>query len=219
MPRGRRYKIVAIVEGHGEEHAVPIILRRWFEHRRFRNFHTPDLAVRAHQASIVCEYDRDREHGIEHYINLAMRGRPDGILVIFDADKLCIERQNRHPYHPLGPELAERARKHVSHVPVSVVVANREFEAWYLAAYRRLKTFGQFNAGAAFASGFDVESPSDCKGHVARCLGRKYSPTADQRVLAKHIGFGSYMANYSRSFKKLLKDLEWLAKEARRNYR
>lgn len=39
----RRYTIVPIVEGHGEVYAVPIILRRWFDFRRFRNFDTPDL--------------------------------------------------------------------------------------------------------------------------------------------------------------------------------
>ena len=42
-----RFRILAIVEGHGEVRAVPALLRRWFQHRRFRNFETPSLAIRA----------------------------------------------------------------------------------------------------------------------------------------------------------------------------
>lgn len=33
-----RYRILAIVEGHGEVRAVPVLLRRWFKHRGFGNF-------------------------------------------------------------------------------------------------------------------------------------------------------------------------------------
>lgn len=210
------FKIVPVVEGNGEERAVPIILNNWFKRRRFFNFTTPDLAVRAHQASLLCDYDPARERGIEHYLNLAMRGRPDAILVIFDADDECIARQGTQPYRPLGPELLQRARNHLPHVPVSVVVANREFEAWYLAAYRRLKSRGHFHRDVKFPPGFDVESPRDCKGQVSTFLRRKYSETADQKVMANHLGFGSYMSRYSPSFKKLLKDLEWLGQQARR---
>jgi len=210
-----RYKIIPIVEGNGEERAVPIMLNNWFHHRGFGNFTTPELAVRAHQTSLLCEYDSARERGIEHYLDLAMRGRPDAILVIFDADDECNDRQKIQPYRPLGPELLQRAKQHLPHVPISVVVANREFEAWFLAAYRRLKTLRLIHRNARFPIGFDIEAPRDCKGHVSTCIGRKYSPTADQHVLAKSLGFGSYMGRYSRSFRKLLKDLEWLAQQAR----
>jgi hypothetical protein len=49
-----------------------------------------------------------------------------GVLVLIDADDDC-------PAH-LGPALLARAREARSDVPVSVVLANREFEAWFLAA-------------------------------------------------------------------------------------
>jgi len=192
------------------------MLNNWFKHRRFFNFTTPDLAVRAHQASLLCDYDSESERGIEHYLDLAMRGRPDAILVMFDADDECIARQSKKPYQPLGPELLRRAKNHLPHIPISVVVANREFEAWYLAAYRRFKNRGHFQPDIKFAAGFDVESPRDCKGHVSTCMGRKYSETADQKILTEHLGFGSYMSTYSPSFRKLLKDLDWLTQQVRR---
>ncbi|MEX0805823.1 MAG: DUF4276 family protein [Candidatus Binatia bacterium] len=216
MTQRHKFRIIPVVEGHGEEYAVPIMLNNWFKHRRFFNFTTPDLAVRAHQASLLCEYDSQRERGIEHYLNLAMCGRPDAILVMFDADDECIARQDKQPYQPLGPELLQRARNHLPHIPISVVVANREFEAWYLAAYRRFKGRGHFHRDTKFTPGFDVETPRDCKGHVSTSMGRKYSETADQKVLTEHLGFGSYISRYSPSFKKLLKDLDWLAQQARR---
>ena len=127
----RRYTIVPIVEGHGEVYAVPVILRRWFQFRRFLNFDMPDLAVRAHHGSLICAHDPDREQGIECYVARA------------------------------------------------------------------------------------AARPRDCKGRISPCIGRKYSPTADQKVLAEHIGFRAYMGRYSPSFGKLLRDLERIAHEAR----
>ena len=211
----RRYTIVPIVEGHGEVHAVPIILRRWFRFRRFLNFDTLDLAVRAHHGSLICAHDPDREQGIECYVARAAARRPDAILVILDADDVCIERRGRPAHEQLGPELLLRARSVIPHVPVAVVVANREFEAWYLASYRRLKQRTLFSEDLRFEPGFDVERPRDCKGRVSQCIGRRYSPTADQKVLAEHIGFRAYMGRYSPSFGKLLRDLERIAHEAR----
>lgn len=210
-----RHTIVPIVEGHGEVEAVPILLRQWFKFRRFWNFVTPDLAVRAHQGSLICAHDPDREQGIECYVVRAAAKRPDGILVILDADDICIERRGRPTHEQLGPELLRRARSAIAHVPLGVVVVNREFEAWYLAAYRRLKRRGHFHKDVRFEGGFDVERPRDCKGRVSEYIGRKYSPTADQKILAQEIGFGPYMARYSPSFGKLLRDLERIAHEAR----
>jgi len=87
------YLILAIVEGHGEQKAVPLLLRRWFQHRRFRNFETRDLAIR-----------------IEYYVEMAARERPDGILVVLDADDECQERAKDRRRLGLGPELLQQKR-------------------------------------------------------------------------------------------------------------
>ena len=117
----------------------------------------------------------------------------------------------------LVPSCSNCARTHLPHVPVSVVVANREFEAWFLAGFRRMRSKAKFVRTYRFEENFQCELPRDCKGRVAGCLGRAYSETADQKDLVRHLGFGSYMGWYSRSFRKLLKDLDWLAKQARLN--
>ncbi len=216
---GSRYNIVPIVEGHGEVDAVPILLNRWFAHRNFKNFGTPKAAVRAPKSSIIAPLDEDREIGIELYVRRAIMQmpKPDGILVLIDSDDECIARKHLPGDQQLGPALLRRAITEASHIPIGVVLANREFEAWYLAAHRRMKARGQFLAEERFPTGFDFENPRDCKGRVKKCLGRSYSETVDQKELAKHIGFGSYMAKHCRSFDKLLRDLEKIAKTARRN--
>jgi hypothetical protein len=214
-----RFNIVPIVEGHGEVDAVPILLNRWFAHRNFKNFGTPRSAVRAPKSSIIAPLNEEREIGIELYIRRAIMQipKPDGILVLIDSDDECIARKHLPGDQQIGPELLRRAVTEASHIPIGVVLANREFEAWYLAAHRRLKARGQFVVGERFPSGFDFENPRDCKGRVEKCLGRRYSETADQKELVKHLGFGSYMGKYCRSFNKLLRDLERIALTARRN--
>jgi hypothetical protein len=214
-----RFKIAAIVEGDGEVRAVPILLQNWFRFRRFHNFEPAQLTVKAHLGSLLCDYDPGKQRGIEYYVDLAMRGGPDAILIIFDADDACKERRRVLPYVPLGPDILARAKRHVAHVPVGVVVANMEYEAWFLASYRRLKNVGLFPKDTKFREGFNVETLRDCKGEVSQIIGRKYSETADQKSLTAEIGFRSYMSNYSPSFGKLLRELERISHEARQKYR
>lgn len=216
-----RYNIVPIVEGHGEVDAVPILLDRWFKHRKYLNFQTSKYVVRAPKSAIVASLDEERELGIELYIRRALMQskKPDGILVLIDADDECIARRGRPHEQQLGPELLARALSEASHIPIGVVVADREFEAWYLAAHMRLKQLGFFDPEVRFRAGFDFARPRDCKGQVGRCVGHKYSETADQKKIATLISFRSYMCKHCPSFAKLIRDLERITQQARRNRR
>ena len=74
-----RYRILAIVEGHGEVRAVPALLRRWFQHRRFRNFETPSQAIRAPGAgALKCAHDAVEDLGIESFVEVALAQRGIG---------------------------------------------------------------------------------------------------------------------------------------------
>ncbi len=113
----KRHRIIPIVEGHGEQVAVPRLLSRWFKFRRFTNFDTPDLAIRAPGASALkCPHDDAEALGIEYYVGLAARQAPAGILVVLDADDECIERTRSKARKGLGPELLERARRIAPHI-------------------------------------------------------------------------------------------------------
>ena len=217
MTRRNRYLIVPIVEGDGEMDAVPILLRNWFRFRRFFNFETLDRAVFASQSAMIAPYDAERENGVEHYVKRARGARPDAILVMLDSDKECIKRRGRPAHDQLGPELTRRAQAAADGIPVEVVVANREYEAWFLAGYRRLKQRGLFRADVRFRNGYDVEAPGGSKRKVSECMvtTKPYSPTAHQPMLTAELGFGSYMARYAPSYGKLLSRLERITNQAR----
>ncbi|HLL03603.1 MAG TPA: DUF4276 family protein [Myxococcaceae bacterium] len=211
------YLILAIVEGHGEQKAVPLLLRRWFQHRRFRNFETRDLAIRAPGAgALKCPYDAAQEHGIEYYVEMAARERPDGILVVLDADDECQERAKDRRRLGLGPELLQRARRIAPHVPIEVVVANREYEAWFLAALDTLRRVGSLPRKKRWEKSLsDIESIRDCKKPLAYLLGRPYEETTDQTDFTGALPFTATMARRSRSYRKLMAALQALTQAAR----
>jgi hypothetical protein len=208
-------RIVPIVEGHGEEKAVPCLIRRWLRHRRLhRFFDVPDLAINAKGCGkLKAAYDRERHLGVEHYIEAALRSRPDAILVILDADDECID---RGPGNGLGPELLARARQVASHVPLAVVVANREYEAWFLASLTSIRAAGFIPQGTRLSDGLDPEARRNCKGLIADLLGCRYEETVHQLTLTHGITFSPQMKYRSPSFGKLMKDLERLTKEVHR---
>lgn len=208
-------RIVPIVEGHGEERAVPCLIRRWLRHRRLDQFFdVPDFAINAKGCGkLRADYDRERHLGIEHYIRAALRGRPDAILVIIDADDECM---HRGVHNGLGPELLARAREVASHLPLAVVVANREYEAWFLASLTSIRAAGLLPTGTRIQGDLVPERPRDCKGLIARLMGCRYEETVHQLELTRGLTFSPRMKYRSPSYGKLLKDLERLTCEALR---
>ncbi|HZI16793.1 MAG TPA: hypothetical protein VE153_40880 [Myxococcus sp.] len=213
----RPHRILAIVEGHGEQTAVPLLLRHWFRRRRFRNFETPDLAIRAPGAgALKCPHDAEDELGVEYYVEMAAREQPDGILIVLDADDECQERAKARR-KGLGLELLERARAAAPHIPIEVVVANREYEVWFLAALTRLRQAGLIPQRERLAKQLsDIETLRDCKKPLSALLGRPYEETIDQPEFSGALPFTSGMAQRSRSYRKLLKALAELTQAARR---
>lgn len=210
-----RWRIIPIVEGHGEEKAVPCLLQRWLRHRRFhRFFDLPDLAINAKGCGrLKAAYDRTRHVGIEHYIDAALRNKPHAILVVLDADDECID---RGPGNGLGPELLARAKAVAPRVPLAVVVANREYEAWFLANFNSFRARELFLEQARLPADFDPESHRGCKGLVSKFMGCRYEETVHQLDLTRNIRFSRGVVNRSPSFGKLLRDLERITSEARR---
>jgi hypothetical protein len=214
-----RYVIVPIVEGFGELTAVPVLIKRWLRHRNFHRNVEVDVngPVRASGVdALKVPHDEDDELGVEYYVGIAMLRSPDIILVILDADKECPR--------TLGHSLLARARVLVPpDYPIGVVVANREYEAWFLAAFPS----AQFRAGlsglgfspsrGSLPRGTDIEGIADCKGYVAKLLSlKKYEPTIHQAKLTEHLPFSVGMSRRSRSFRKLLRELGSLMIQARR---
>ncbi|MBX6350068.1 MAG: DUF4276 family protein [Clostridia bacterium] len=183
--------VVCIVEGHGDELAAPILVRRLFAELVTRGdapFLPEIRSIRWPKSRLV------RPAGLEAVLPLAvaqMEGRAGAILVVLDADDDCPAR--------LGPRLAERARDGLPNHRVEVVLANREFESWFLAALPSLAGVGGLPRTSTVPK--DPESVRDAKGYLRRLAGR-YSETVDQPRLAARIDLAMASAN-SPSFAKL----------------
>ena len=81
--------------------------------------------------------------------------------------------------------MLQRARAARLDKRIAVVLPNREFEAWFLAAAPSLA--GQHGFPAAFPRVQNPERPRDCKGLLtkARPKGQPYEPAVDQLPLTR----------------------------------
>jgi hypothetical protein len=213
-----KYVIVPIVEGHGEVAAVSILIQRWLRFRRFRNVavHVDGPVRAAGQRAIKVPHDGENGLGVEHYVEIALLRRPDAILVLLDADTECPK--------TLGPSLLVRARALVpADYPIGVVIAKSEYEAWFLAAFpsarfrQGLRDRGFTLSQRSLPTHLDVEAVANCKGYIAKLVSlKKYEETVLQKALTDILPFTKGMPLRSRSFRKLLKELDWLLTMARR---
>src|SRR5262249_26641678 len=142
--------------------------------------------------------------------------QPDVILVLLDADAECPK--------TLASDLLARAQTLVpAEYPIGVVVAKREYEAWFLAAFpssrfrQELMQQGIRLTGRSLPRGTEVEAIADCKARVADLIGlRKYEERVHQPALTRILPFTRGMPRRSRSFRKLLNELQGLLIGARR---
>ncbi len=225
-----RYVIVPIVEGRGEVDSVPILLRAWLRFRKYRNveIHSGGPVYAGGKGNLAAPYAADTGRGVEHFVRVAMLRdpEPDAILILLDGDDDCPR--------VLSPALLARAQNMVADdFPIGVVVAHREYEAWFLAAFassrfrRALEQRGFRLRRRALPRDLDVEGIADCKGRldtlidftVGDAAARQatgYRPTRHQAQLTAILPFSPGMTRRSRSFRKLLKELHQLLKQARR---
>lgn len=183
-------KIQPIVEGDGEVAAVPVLLRRLLNEASQHDWEIlrPILRKRSEFSS---------KSGLEKAVQLALL-RPEchAILIMFDSDDDCPK--------DMAPEITVWANDAARGKPCAVVMANREYEAWFLAAIESLK--GQRGIRADADPFENPESPRDCKSELtARMMGnRTYSETVDQAALTSKFDMAA-AHNSSRSFRKLVK--------------
>jgi hypothetical protein len=190
-------KIGCIVEGHGEEQAVPLLLRRivtaWVD---------PPVSVSI-PITLRVQRDRLKRPGeLERALELIARrlAGDGGILVLIDAEE--------DPACQLGPALLGRARAAHGHLPTAVVLATRQFEAWFAAAAESLA--GHRDLPSDLKAPHDPEARS-AKKWLKEHLPRPYSEVLDQPALTAI--FDIETARRARSFEKLRRDVLRLVRE------
>lgn len=167
---GPTVTIASIVEGDGEVRALPKLL-----FRLAKQFSVLDLRVpppmRVPRGRLVAA------GGIERAVSAAAQRvvTAGGVLVLLDADDDCPAK--------LGPVLLTRAQSARPDVLVSVVLANPEFETWFLAAAASLAGSHGFPVG--LSAPVDSERIRGAKEWLGkhRTGGRPYKPTVDQAPL------------------------------------
>jgi hypothetical protein len=190
--------IFPIVEGDGEVRAVPILIRRIITH------YSPGAYVPVERPIPVSRSGLIQTDLLERTIELAARRtKPsDGILLLLDADDECPRE--------LAEALLIRARAARPDRSISVVAANREYEAWFLAAAQSIR--GKRGLAEDMEPPADPEAIRDAKGWLARHTPRgfTYKPTVDQPALTDL--FDLEQAQTARSFRKLVKEVLGLAR-------
>ncbi|MCP3959324.1 MAG: DUF4276 family protein [bacterium] len=189
-------RIAPIVEGHGEQAAVRVLLTRiWNE--LLGGEHLDVLRpIRLPRSKLVQEKELGKA------IDLAMlklraavpEGMPGMILVLLDADedKPCL----------LGPKLLGYALETRQDADVACVIANVEYETWFVAAAESLNQYLDI--------GDIPDAPEDLrcrKGWIQkRFRGPKYSETVDQPALTAALDL-ALCRRRSPSFDKLCREL------------
>lgn len=185
--------VASIVEGDGEVAALPVLLRRlgpWL---------TPDCYVDV-PTPIRVRRDRflNRAEELNKYLRLAASkaGEDGWILILLDADDDCPAQ--------LGPDIARRAQQAAGHSRISVVLAKREYEAWFLASASSLDGKRGFVFEAPLS--LDPETPRNAKGWLGeRMAGGKYREVTDQPAFTAAMDLAAARER-SRSFLKLCRD-------------
>jgi hypothetical protein len=194
----QRVTIASVVEGEGELSALPVVLRRlmYAEGIWDADIRPPHLVARGRLV---------KQGGLEATVDALARrlppGAPGGILALIDADDDCPA--------DLGPSLLDRATAVRPDRRISVVLANREFEAWFLAAAPSLG--GRAGMPYDLAVPGNHETLRDCKGWLThhRTDGGQYKPRVDQAPLADLFDLDLARAN-SASFDKFCRDVSYL---------
>ncbi|GHT87265.1 hypothetical protein AGMMS49543_22780 [Betaproteobacteria bacterium] len=186
--------VAAIVEGYGEVKALPLLLRN------LATWKTPDIYPNILEP-IRVQKDRFLNKDSEFFRHLTLAKNKCGddglVLILLDADDACPAKR--------GTEILRRASEYLQHQRVSVVLANREYEAWFIAAARSLDGKRGFSLGSADI--VDAEKPRDAKGWIEKHMGGKsYDPVLDQPAFSAMMDLQQAF-DRSRSFRKLCS--EW----------
>ena len=194
-------KIGCIVEGESEVETVPLLIRH------IAGNLYPELPIvvpppiRRPRNKVV------KENELEKAVEFVARqiGGQGAIFIIFDSDDDCPAE--------LGPALLRRASQAHSDLPIAVVLAKHEFEAWFLAAAESLR--GQSGLGDDMHPPNDPEAIRGAKEWLSNQMegSRTYRETRDQPTLAAL--FDIEQARQADSFDKCYRDIVRLLSELR----
>lgn len=192
-----RLCVAPIVEGHGDDKSVRILLQRIWNELLGGEYIQVIRPIRGSRPKLV------RKEELERTVTLAASklrvacaaGDPSTVLVLLDADS--------DPPCVLGPQLLQFTTDSRPDLDVVCVLAKIEYETWFVAAAESLREFLDFPAV--------VHAPENArcgKGWIKKYFtGAKYSETLDQPRMTAAMDL-RLCRQRSPSFDKLCRELE-----------
>jgi hypothetical protein len=161
--------LLPVVEGDGEVAAVPILLRRICQEVYGRFDVTIRHPWRLPRSKMVIPSEIARVYQV-----LAQGASGTGaVIVILDQDDDADV-----------PDLAQRVRGPMGDMaPIQVVVARREFEAWFLGGAVSLRAHRSVYDDASFVG--DPQAPRDAKGRMMTIMHERYRETLHQPAFSQ----------------------------------
>lgn len=190
--------IGCVVEGHGEVTSLPALIRR------IALEVDPALVVRVPHPIRITRSKLLKPDELERAAQLAALNAANngGIVILLDSDEDCPAE--------LGPRLLERVRSARADRPSSVVLAKKEFEAWFLASAASLR--GYRGLPADLAPPTEPEEIAGAKEWLRERMG-SYASTIDQTALTTQ--FDLTLARQAASFDKCYRDITSMLQELR----
>lgn len=191
------HTIVCIVEGDGEVRAIPVLLRRMAEAKGLHTLNVPP-PIRVHRDQFL----RRAEEFRRKLLLATAKAQGGSVLVVLDADDDC-------PV-TLAQDVTVRASPFTHGVSLHVVIANREYEAWLLAAAGSLA--GRRGLRGELGVPPDPDAVRNAKGWLSeRMPSGRYHEVSDQPALTALFDLDAARRN-SRSFRKLADTFEQLTR-------
>ena len=175
--------LAAIVEGHAEMHSIPVLMRR--------------LGIDVARPFRVKRNLVVKPGELERALKFTLRDRQNvsAVLVLLDADDDCPAE--------LAPQMLERCAR-VASVPVSVVFAVREIEAWFLGGIESLRGHRGIRDDASYDA--NPEAPRGAKERLEGFMRDSYVDVVDQPALMASLDWEAARLRCP-SLDKLLRDL------------
>ena len=195
-------KIIPIVEGSGEELAIAKLI-----YKVLIGLERYDVQVGRPINAKGCSNIK-KVGGLEQWIRYAaLESDCKGVLVLVDSDEDCPKK--------LAGDFVRRIQAMGIQQSVGVVVANREYEAWFLASLESIageKLDGQVTFPSELRYPGDVEIKRGVKEWLSRHLpsSRIYKETTDQPAMTQMIDI-ELAKSRSRSFRRLCHAVEEMA--------
>jgi hypothetical protein len=188
-------RVAAIVGGRGEKEAVPILFRR------IAGTLDPNLIVHVRPVLPVPESLLAKAGELEKSVAFVARsvGGRGGIFILMDCDwaDSCPKKD--------APIWLKRALRVRPDMEISLVMANKEYEAWFIAAAESLR--GRRGLATDLTSAADPEGIRGAKEWLSDRMprNRPYKPTIDQPALTSI--FDMQAARRADSFDKCYREI------------